>query len=168
MVAVVGIVLATLAGPYAVFVQGIGDDENAPDQSGNQASIVLAIIAMAKGLNLRVVAEGVETPAQLYFLLRNGWTALSTFSLIGTYAALLRRLVIDENGEFALDSSRSIPFWPHAIYLIIAWLRHFGITPYAGFFISAGFFTVWSYLWYRYWVFPERAQKPPTRLDIDG
>ena len=53
------------------FVQGIAD-ESAADQTGNQASIVLAIIAMAKGLNLRVVAEGVETPAQLYFLLRNG------------------------------------------------------------------------------------------------
>jgi diguanylate cyclase (GGDEF)-like protein len=53
------------------FVQGIADD-TAVDQTGNQASIVLAIIAMAKGLNLRVVAEGVETPAQLYFLLRNG------------------------------------------------------------------------------------------------
>jgi diguanylate cyclase (GGDEF)-like protein len=53
------------------FVQGIAD-ESTDDQTGNQASIVLAIIAMAKGLNLRVIAEGVETPAQLYFLLRNG------------------------------------------------------------------------------------------------
>jgi len=53
------------------FIHGIAE-EDAADQSGNQASIVLAIIAMAKGLKLRVVAEGVETPAQLYFLLRNG------------------------------------------------------------------------------------------------
>jgi putative flippase GtrA len=41
-------------------------------------------------------------------------------------------------------------------YLIIGVLNTFGITPYIGFFISAGFFTIWSYLWYRYWVFPEK------------
>jgi putative flippase GtrA len=40
-------------------------------------------------------------------------------------------------------------------YLIIGVLNHYGVTPYIGFFISAGFFTVWSYLWYKYWVFPE-------------
>lgn len=40
-------------------------------------------------------------------------------------------------------------------YLIIAGLKAVGVTPYIGFFISAGFFTVWSYLWYKYWVFPE-------------
>ncbi|HEX4819324.1 MAG TPA: EAL domain-containing protein [Acidimicrobiales bacterium] len=54
------------------FVQAIIEDEAGPQQTGNQASIVLAIISMAKGLNMRVIAEGVETPAQLYFLLRNG------------------------------------------------------------------------------------------------
>jgi putative flippase GtrA len=43
-------------------------------------------------------------------------------------------------------------------YLIIAGLRLIGITPYIGFFISAGFFTIWSYLWYKYWVFPERQK----------
>lgn len=41
-------------------------------------------------------------------------------------------------------------------YLIIWALNAVGITPYIGFFISAGFFTVWSYLWYKYWVFPEQ------------
>lgn len=39
-------------------------------------------------------------------------------------------------------------------YLLIAGLYAIGITPYIGFFISAGFFTVWSYLWYKHWVFP--------------
>jgi putative flippase GtrA len=42
-------------------------------------------------------------------------------------------------------------------YLIIAGLNAAGISPYAGFFVAAGFFTVWNYLWYKYWVFPERA-----------
>lgn len=40
-------------------------------------------------------------------------------------------------------------------YLIIWGLNEIGITPYVGFFLSAGFFTVWSYLWYKYWVFPD-------------
>jgi putative flippase GtrA len=38
-------------------------------------------------------------------------------------------------------------------YLMIAGLNAIGISPYLGFFISAGFFTVWNYIWYRFWVF---------------
>jgi putative flippase GtrA len=40
-------------------------------------------------------------------------------------------------------------------YLILAALKRFGLTPYLGQFVSAGFFTGWNYLWYRYWVFPD-------------
>jgi putative flippase GtrA len=43
-------------------------------------------------------------------------------------------------------------------YAIIAGLKLIGITPYIGFFLSAAFFTVWSYVWYKYWVFPEEKQ----------
>jgi putative flippase GtrA len=43
-------------------------------------------------------------------------------------------------------------------YLILWGLKGIGITPYIGQFISSGFFTVWNYLWYRFWVFPERYQ----------
>ena len=39
-------------------------------------------------------------------------------------------------------------------YAIIWALNEVGITPYIGFFVSSGFFTVWSWLWYKYWVFP--------------
>jgi putative flippase GtrA len=46
-------------------------------------------------------------------------------------------------------------------YLIIWGLQAIGITPYIGFFISAGFFTVWSYLWYSLWVFPEKSLRQP-------
>jgi putative flippase GtrA len=42
-------------------------------------------------------------------------------------------------------------------YLIIWGLKSLGVTPYIGFFISAGFFTVWSWLWYKYWVFPDKT-----------
>lgn len=38
-------------------------------------------------------------------------------------------------------------------YLIIWGLKGMGVSPYIGFFISAGFFTVWNYIWYRFWVF---------------
>jgi len=43
-------------------------------------------------------------------------------------------------------------------YLIIWGLKSIGITPYIGFFVSAGFFTIWSWLWYKYWVFPEKRR----------
>lgn len=41
-------------------------------------------------------------------------------------------------------------------YAIVGGLKSVGITPYIGFFVSGAFFTVWSYLWYKFWVFPER------------
>ena len=42
-------------------------------------------------------------------------------------------------------------------YIIVGTLKAGGITPYIGQFISAGFFTIWNYVWYRFWVFPENA-----------
>jgi putative flippase GtrA len=47
-------------------------------------------------------------------------------------------------------------------YLMIWGLKSIGVTPYIGFFISAGFFTVWSYFWYKYWVFPEKKKTKPN------
>ena len=41
-------------------------------------------------------------------------------------------------------------------YFIVFGLTLIGITPYIGQFVSAGFFTFWNYVWYRFWVFPER------------
>lgn len=48
-------------------------------------------------------------------------------------------------------------------YAIIAVLKAVGISPYLGFFISAGFFTVWNYLWYRWWVFYTGRQLQNTK-----
>lgn len=44
-------------------------------------------------------------------------------------------------------------------YLIVAGLKSAGLTPYLGQFVSAGFFTVWNYLWYKYWVFPSHKHR---------
>ncbi len=41
-------------------------------------------------------------------------------------------------------------------YVIVASLKAVGLTPYLGQFVSAGFFTPWNYLWYKFWVFPEK------------
>lgn len=51
-------------------------------------------------------------------------------------------------------------------YLIVAALKGVGVTPYIGQFISSGFFTFWNYLWYRFWVFPEKTHpaKVPPRV----
>lgn len=38
-------------------------------------------------------------------------------------------------------------------YGIVIGLAGVGLTPYIGQFVSAGFFTVWNYLWYKLWVF---------------
>lgn len=46
----------------------------------------------------------------------------------------------------------------------IVWgLSKFGISPYIGQFISAGFFTVWNYVWYKLWVFAKKSSPGPKR-----
>jgi putative flippase GtrA len=55
-------------------------------------------------------------------------------------------------GRYIFISAVNIPI----NFLIIDSLNAIGITPYIGQFASAGFFTVWNYLWYRFYVFPEK------------
>ena len=47
--------------------------------TGADASLVLAILEMARGLSLRVIAEGVETEEQLAFLTANGCRQVQGF-----------------------------------------------------------------------------------------
>lgn len=44
-------------------------------------------------------------------------------------------------------------------YIIIRLLKSVGVSPYLGQFISSGFFTIWNYLWYKFWVFPQKFTK---------
>jgi putative flippase GtrA len=48
-------------------------------------------------------------------------------------------------------------------YLIVAGLKDMGITPYIGQFASAGFFTVWNFAWYKYWVFAHHPSKKKSK-----
>ncbi len=48
-------------------------------------------------------------------------------------------------------------------YFIVYGLKVFGITPYIGQFVSAGFFTGWNYFWYKYWVFPTKFKVATRR-----
>lgn len=51
-----------------------------------------------------------------------------------------------------------------AIDTVIVWsLNKVGISPYIGQFVSAGFFTIWNYLWYRLWVFARKSKPHPRR-----
>jgi putative flippase GtrA len=49
-------------------------------------------------------------------------------------------------------------------YFIVLGLKNVGISPYIGQFVSSAFFTVWNYLWYKYWVFPAKFHKKRSAL----
>lgn len=52
-------------------------------------------------------------------------------------------------------------------YIIVASLKALGLTPYIGQFVSSGFFTIWNYLWYKFWVFPEKfARAQSVKLTV--
>ena len=85
-----------------------------------------------------VVGWSLNYVVQRYWAFTNTHPHMSEMQHVGRYITI-------ESIGFVLD------------YLIIGGLNKIGITPYIGFFISAGFFSIWSFLWYKYWVFPERT-----------
>ena len=77
------------------------------------------------------------------FMLQRYWVFKNP-ALRGHFGDVTVRYILISLVNFVLD------------YFIIYGLKAVGITPYIGNFASAGFFTVWNYFWYRFWVFPER------------
>jgi diguanylate cyclase (GGDEF)-like protein len=73
------------------FIQGI-------DQSEDDAAIIMAVIAMSCSLNLRVIAEGVETENQLTCLRNNGCTVVQGY-------LISKPLTADEMTAFMLKST---------------------------------------------------------------
>lgn len=41
-------------------------------------------------------------------------------------------------------------------YAIVGGLKWLGVTPFIGLIVSSGFFTIWKWVWYKYWVFTKR------------
>jgi len=91
-------------------------------------------------LTANVVGWTVNFMLQRYWVFKNPQMAKHQVEVTGRYVVIT--LV-----DFVLD------------YLIVWGLRNIGITPYIGQFISAGFFTVWNYVWYRTWVFTNHFKK---------
>jgi putative flippase GtrA len=85
---------------------------------------------------------------QRYWVFKNPKLAKHQTEVTGRYAAITIT-------DFILD------------YLIVLGLKNAGITPYIGQFVSAGFFTVWNYLWYKYWVFPEKFARKKSELVVN-
>jgi putative flippase GtrA len=83
------------------------------------------------------------------FVLQRFWV-FNNKSLKGNQTQVTTRYIIITLVDFVLN------------YFILYALKGVGITPAIGQFISSGFFTVWNYLWYRFWVFPEKIKKKPT------
>lgn len=85
---------------------------------------------------------------QRYWVFRNPQLAKHKTEVTGRY--IIITLV-----DFVLD------------YLIVASLKSAGLTPYIGQFVSSGFFTFWNYVWYRFWVFPQKfATNKRTRITV--
>lgn len=85
-------------------------------------------------LSANIVGWTVNYMLQRYWVFRNPQLAKHQVEVTGRYMVIT--LV-----NFVLD------------FLIVYGLQLLGITPYIGQFISAAFFTVWNYLWYKMWVF---------------
>jgi putative flippase GtrA len=80
------------------------------------------------------------------FLLQRYW-AFNNQSLKGHQTTVSFRYGVITVTDFILN------------YFILYGLNKVGITPAIGQFVSSAFFTVWNYLWYRFWVFPETFSK---------
>lgn len=79
-----------------------------------------------------------------------GWTVNY---LIQRYAAFREESKSQKEhhilGKFTAISLANVPL----DYAIVGGLKWLGVTPFVGLFVSSWFFTIWKYVWYRWWVF---------------
>jgi hypothetical protein len=95
-------------------------------RSEGMALFAITLAYLSTALNpvgsFTLAADLLLAGTAVVFLWRTGWTLVPTFAVVGTYLALLRRLIFDSNGQLILDTSRTLPFWPYALFLIFAWV----------------------------------------------
>lgn len=93
------------------------------------------------------------------------WTAKIVADLTGwTVNYLVQRFVAfreeshahTEKALFARFSAISLINVP-LDYAIVGGLKWLGVTPFIGLFISSWFFTIWKFIWYKYWVFKPKS-----------
>lgn len=87
-----------------------------------------------------LVGWAVNYVLQRYWVFRNPELAKHKTQVTGRYTFITLL-------DFVLD------------YFIVFGLKLVGVSPYIGQFVSSGFFTVWNYLWYKYYVFPDKFKK---------
>lgn len=109
-------------------------------------TIIGASFFWAKSL-ATLVGWTVNYLLQRYWVFRNPRLKKHEAEVTGRYAVITLT-------NFVLD------------YLIVYGLKQAGLTPYIGQFVSSGFFTVWNYLWYKYWVFPQKFHKVKPRVGV--
>jgi putative flippase GtrA len=98
--------------------------------------------------------------------------AKSLSTLVGwTVNYLLQRYWVFKNPELAKHKTQVTGRYTFITlldfvldYLIVYGLKLMGISPYIGQFVSSAFFTVWNYLWYKYFVFPEKFNKKSIKV----
>lgn len=78
--------------------------------------------------------------ASLAYLVQRYW-AFNNKRLAGHDGEVIKRYTLINLLTYLVD------------YAMIWSLYTMGFSPYVGLFISAGFFTLWNYVWYRFWVF---------------
>ena len=84
--------------------------------------------------------------SSLAYVVQRYW-AFAGRGLTGNDATVIKRYGLISVVTYMID------------YAIIWALIALGVSPYIGFFVAAGFFTVWNYFWYRFWVFDIKKAK---------
>ena len=94
--------------------------------------------------------------------------ALATASIIGHvfYFILDKEWVFSSDGTTKKSLGELLRFavfmaLNYFLNLYFVWLLdvRFGLTPYLGQFVTAGFFVIWSYVGLKYWVFPVSVKR---------